>query len=83
MQVRTTDGRTLVGRVLVEGDFRSEKLRLATQPLAPAEVVELDKKQIEEVRESPISPMPEGLLDGFRESDVLDLLAFLTRGGQC
>ncbi len=81
VQLRTIDGRTLVGRVLMQGDFRSEKLRLATQPLAPAEFVELDKKQIEEVRESAISPMPEGLLDGFRAEDVLDLLAFLTRGG--
>ena len=82
VQVRTTDGRTITGRVLLEGDYRSEKLRLSTQPLAPAEFVELDKKQIEEVRESPISPMPEGLLDGFRESDVLDLLTFLTRASR-
>jgi putative heme-binding domain-containing protein len=81
VQVRTTDGRSLVGRVFLEGDFRSEKLRLATQPLAPAEIVELDKKQIDEVRESPISPMPEGLLDGFSQQDILDLLAFLKRGG--
>jgi putative heme-binding domain-containing protein len=80
VQLRTTDGRSLTGRVLMEGDFRSEKLRLATQPLAPGEIVELDKKQIEEVRESGISPMPEGLLDGFQSQDILDLLAFLTRG---
>jgi hypothetical protein len=65
---------------LLEGDYRSEKLRLSTQPLRPAEFVELDKKQIEEVRESELSPMPEGLLDGFRAEDVLDLLAFLRRG---
>jgi len=82
VQVRTTDGRTLVGRVLVEGDFRSEKLRLATQPLAPAEVVEIDKKQIDLVRESELSPMPAGLLDGFTAHEVLDLLAFLTRGAR-
>ena len=80
VQIRTSDGRTLVGRALLEGDYRSEKLRLSTQPLRPAEFVELDKKQIEEVRESELSPMPEGLLDGFRAEDVLDLLAFLRRG---
>lgn len=80
VQVRTADGRTLVGRVLLEGDYRSEKLRLATQPLRPAEFVELDKKQIEEVRESAISPMPEGLLDGFQAEEILDLLAFLQSG---
>ena len=29
MQVVTKDGRTLLGRVLIEGDFRSETLRIA------------------------------------------------------
>ena len=82
VQVSTTDGRVHVGRVLVEGDYRSEKLRLATDPLKPSAVVEIDKKEIEQYRESENSPMPGGLLDGFRAEEVLDLLAFLEAGAK-
>jgi putative heme-binding domain-containing protein len=80
VQVSTTDGRVLVGRVLVEGDYRSETLRLATEPLQPAAIVELNKRQIDQVRESETSPMPSGLLDSFQLEEILDLLAFLESG---
>jgi putative heme-binding domain-containing protein len=82
VQVRTTDGRVLVGRVLVEGDFRAQKLRIATEPMRPTFFVELAKQEIEEHRESETSPMPQGLLDSFRAEEVLDLLAFLQAGAQ-
>jgi putative heme-binding domain-containing protein len=78
--IRTTDGRTIVGRVLVEGDYRSEKLRIATEPLLPSAVVELSKRDIEQVSESETSPMPQGLLDPFNLDEILDLLSFLESG---
>jgi len=80
IQVLATDGRVIVGRVLAEGDYRSEKLRIATDPLRPAAVVELSKREIDQVRESESSPMPQGLLDSFGQAEVLDLLAFLLAG---
>ncbi|MDX1948681.1 MAG: c-type cytochrome [Pirellulaceae bacterium] len=80
VQLLTTDGRILVGRVIVAGDYRSTKLRLNTDPLRPTQVVEIDKREIEQVRETETSPMPQGLLDGFRAEEVLDLLAFLAAG---
>jgi putative heme-binding domain-containing protein len=79
-EIITDDGRTLVGRVVSEGDFRSEKLLINTDPLRPSRVTEVDKKQIAEHRAIGTSPMPEGLLDGFTPAEVLDLLAFLERG---
>jgi putative heme-binding domain-containing protein len=82
VQVRTTDGQNIIGRVLVEGDYRSEKLRIATDPLRPSVVVEFSKRDIEQYRESDTSPMPEGLLNTFRAEDVLDLLAFLEGGAR-
>ena len=82
VQVSTTDGRNIVGRVLVEGDYRSEKLRIATDPLRPSVVVELSKREIEQYRESDTSPMPKSLLDTFRAEEVLDLLAYLEGGGR-
>jgi putative heme-binding domain-containing protein len=77
IQIMTTDGRQIVGRIVAEGDFRSEKLRLATEPLRPSTVVELSKREIEQVRESETSPMPQGLLDGFSQQEIIDLLVFL------
>jgi putative heme-binding domain-containing protein len=79
-EIVTDDGRTLVGRVVSEGDFRSEKLLINTDPLRPSRVTEVDKKQIAEHRSLGTSPMPQGLLDGFTAAEVIDLLAFLERG---
>jgi putative heme-binding domain-containing protein len=81
VQIITTDGRQIVGRVVMEGDFRSEKLRIATEPLRPAAVVELSKREIDQAREAETSPMPQGLLDSFTQQEILDLLAFLAGGG--
>lgn len=80
VQVITTDGRQIVGRIVAEGDFRSEKLRIATEPMRPSVVVELSKREIEQYREVETSPMPQGLLDSFTAQEVLDLLAFLENG---
>jgi putative heme-binding domain-containing protein len=76
-EITTADGRSIVGRVVVEGDFRSEKLLVNTDPLRPTQWVEIDKKEIEEHREATTSPMPEGLLDSFKPQEIADLLAFL------
>jgi putative heme-binding domain-containing protein len=80
VQIRTTDGRLVIGRVAVEGDYRSEKLQISTDPLRPNVIVELKKQEIEEFRESETSPMPQGLMDSFRADEVLDLLEFLASG---
>ncbi len=78
VQVVTRDGQTITGRALVQGDYRSQMLQINTDPLRSSQVVELDKRQIEEFRESPVSPMPAGLLDGFTSNEILDLLEYLT-----
>jgi putative heme-binding domain-containing protein len=77
VQIATHDGRQLVGRLAIEGDFRSENLRLATDPLQPSRTVEISKRNIHEYRETQTSPMPQGLLDSFSKQEILDLLAFL------
>jgi putative heme-binding domain-containing protein len=82
VQISTTDGRQIVGRVAIEGDFRSEKLRIATEPLRSSVTVELSKRDIAEYREIDTSPMPQGLLDSFSRENILDLLVFLESGGQ-
>ncbi len=80
VEVVTTDGRVITGRPLMSGDYRAEKLRIATDPLRPSVVVVLDKKEIELHRLAPTSPMPTGLLDTFTREEIADLLAYLTSG---
>ena len=80
VQVLLTDGRSLTGRTLSEGDYRSEILRLATDPLRPTEIVEISKREIQRSKLADSSPMPDRLLDTFDEQAILDLLAFLEAG---
>lgn len=76
----TDSGQVLVGRLATAGDFRAEKLRLNVDPLRPGQVVEIDKREVEEQRLDNTSPMPQGLLDGFTRDEIADLLAFLEGG---
>ena len=80
-QVVTERGQTYVGRIVSEGDFRSQSLKLNTDPLRPSQILELDKREIAEYRVSESSPMPQGLLDTFTFDAIRDLLAFLESGG--
>jgi hypothetical protein len=44
-------------------------------------VVEVKKDDVDEVKPSPVSLMPEGLLKPLNENEVLDLLAYLLSRG--
>lgn len=80
VEVVTADGRVIIGRPVMSGDYRAEKLRIAIDPLRPSVIVELDKKEIELHRLATTSPMPDGLLDRFTREEVRDLLAYLQAG---
>jgi putative heme-binding domain-containing protein len=77
LEIVTTEGKTYIGRPVLGGDFRSEKLRLAADPQRPFEITEIDKRTIELERTSTVSWMPEGLLDTLSAEEIRDLLAFL------
>jgi len=77
VQILTIDGRVVVGRLLVEGDYRSQKIAIVTDPMKPNSIIEIDKSEIESMKESLISPMPTGLLDSFEAHEILDLLEYL------
>ncbi|QDU95356.1 DUF7133 domain-containing protein [Lignipirellula cremea] len=81
VRVVTTDGKSYVGRVAPGGDYRAPELRLALDPQAPDKVVEILKSEIETFEVSPLSWMPERLLDTLTAEQILDLLAWLESGG--
>ena len=80
VNVTTKQGKTYAGRVALDGDYRLEVLRLATDPFAPEKYVELAKNDIASYSESTVSPMPEGLLNTLTKDEILDLLAYLEAG---
>ena len=70
-------GTVHIGRILIEGDYRSENLRIQTDPLRDNSIIEVDKREIEEHKQSERSPMPDGLLDAFNRDEIRDLIAYL------
>ncbi|MBW3542874.1 MAG: c-type cytochrome [Planctomycetes bacterium] len=76
-----SDGRTVTGHVISEGDFRSAELSVVTDPLRPDKLTTIRKSDIELHRPSPVSPMPAGLLNSLTREEILDLLAWLLSEG--
>ncbi|MBI3467666.1 MAG: c-type cytochrome [Planctomycetes bacterium] len=75
--IECADGRTLVGRVVTANE---EQLVIATD--ATGMLLEtILRKHITRAVPSQLSPMPEGLLNSFTRQEVMDLLAYLLRGG--
>jgi putative heme-binding domain-containing protein len=76
-RIRLRNGET------VEGTLEGEEagvLRLRTNPLAP-ETTPVKRADVAGIGESPLSAMPEGLLNVLKREDILDLLAYLESEG--
>jgi putative heme-binding domain-containing protein len=76
--VSTTDGRVVSGRVV---NLNNDSMSLNTNMLDPEAQVSVDRKSIEEVKPSPVSMMPQGLLNTLKADEVLDLIAYLMSRG--
>ena len=77
--VTKTDGDDVTGRLLEE---TNDKLVLLPNPLQPNTKVEVQKTTVKSRSFSKLSPMPEGLLVGLTQEDILDLLAFIETSGK-
>ncbi|MEI7780475.1 MAG: LamG-like jellyroll fold domain-containing protein [Planctomycetota bacterium] len=76
--VQTADGKVFTGRIVSESP---EQIVVVTDPEDATKFVELVRTDVEEITSSPMSLMPQGLLDQLNENEVLDLLAYtLSRG---
>lgn len=78
LKVTLDDGRSLKGLVREESNAG---LHLVPDASEPGKSVFLRRDRIRKSVLSETSAMPTGLLDRFREEDVLDLLAYLLSGG--
>lgn len=73
----TSDGRTISGRVTSRNN---QRLTIATNLNRPSQTTSIALTDIEFEQLTPISTMPEGLLNSLNLEEVLDLLAYLVTG---
>jgi putative heme-binding domain-containing protein len=73
--VQLNDGRTLNGVAIAQSD-RTITLKMQN------ETIVIDRKEIEEIQESNLSLMPDGILESLAKSDARDLVAYLMHPNQ-
>jgi putative heme-binding domain-containing protein len=76
--VTTKSGKVYSGRIITE---TRSSMTILLDPEDSTKIAEVKKGNIEEVKPSPVSLMPEGLLKTLNENEVLDLLAYLLSRG--
>jgi putative heme-binding domain-containing protein len=76
--IETDAGEVVKGRVVSES---GDSLIVVTDPEDSSKVAEINKKSIEAIKPSPVSLMPEKLLEPLNETEVFDLLAYLLSRG--
>jgi putative heme-binding domain-containing protein len=78
VEVTTTDGKLVVGRIV---NHSGDGIMINTNMLDPNAITTVNRKKVESMQISKASMMPNGLLDTFKEDEVLDLVAFLLSRG--
>ncbi len=76
--IKMTNGRLFSGIVAYQDD---RVVRLISNPLQGDETDEVPRDSIAERWQSPVSPMPEGLLNTASSKDILDLIAYVASAG--
>jgi putative heme-binding domain-containing protein len=73
------DGETVIGRV---ANLNGDGISMMTDMFDPNGFTNVNRKDIETIEPSKVSPMPEGLLNTLKQEEILDLLAYLLSGSQ-
>jgi putative heme-binding domain-containing protein len=72
------NGKVIVGRVV---NMHDKTLHVQTDMLDPARLINVDINTVDTTEISKVSPMPTGLLDTFRQDEILDLVAYVMSRG--
>ncbi len=78
LTITTTDGQVITGRIV---NYFGDTMAVMTNMLDPNGLTNVNAKKVESIEKSKVSPMPAGLLDSFREDEILDLVAYLLSRG--
>lgn len=76
--IATATGRVVTGRIV---NLSGNNLSICPDMLDPGRTVNVRRDDIEEMKPSPVSMMPEGLLDTLHRDEILDLVAYLLSRG--
>jgi putative heme-binding domain-containing protein len=76
--ITTTDGKVVTGRIV---NYQGDSMSVMTNMLDPNDLINVNAKKVESIEKSKVSMMPEGLLDPFKEDEILDLAAYLLSRG--
>jgi len=76
--IATTDGRVITGRIV---NLSGENLMINPDMLDPSNMIRVRRGQVEEMKRSPVSMMPVGLLNSLTKDEVIDLVAYLLSRG--
>jgi len=68
------DGSQVVGKLIEEKD---EHWIVATSPFDFSATIEIERNEIKDIKPSPVSPMPAGLINRLNPDELKDLLAYL------
>jgi putative heme-binding domain-containing protein len=72
------NGKTVTGRIV---NSHGDEMQVMTNMLDPNGLAKVNTKQVESMEKSKVSMMPKGLLDTFKEDEILDLVAYLMSRG--
>jgi len=78
VMVSTTDGKVVTGRIV---NLNGDGININTNMLDPNMQEHVDRRKVEEMKPSPVSMMPEGLLNTLKSDEILDLVAYLMSRG--
>lgn len=78
VNIEMLDGRKITGRII---NLHGDNMSIMPNMLEPNTLVNVDRRRIESMETSKLSPMPTGLLDTLKEDEVLDLMAYLLSRG--
>jgi putative heme-binding domain-containing protein len=76
--ISTIDGKVVTGRIV---NYSGDHMSVMTDMLDPNGQVEVSAKKVDSIEKSKVSMMPTGLLDTFKEDEILDLVAYLLSRG--
>jgi putative heme-binding domain-containing protein len=75
---QTESGKVVTGMIVAE---TPDVVKVIENPLASAKPIELPRGEILGRKKSNVSIMPKGLLDKLTKEEILDLIAYVTAGG--
>ena len=78
VEIRTLDDRVIVGRIV---NLNDNEVMVNTNMLDPGSTIKVNRNNIDSMKTSKVSMMPAGLLDTFKEDEVLDLMAYMLSRG--